>query len=223
MNSYIYLDIGNSNANWKFEDEYFEVPTSEFNLEKLPKSSKIWVSNVSSNYRIKSESSISLVKSQKRYKSLINSYLKPHLLGSDRWLAMIAAYEKNPHKSFVVLDIGTAITIDYVNNIGAHQGGLIFPGLAKISNTFDQFQIKKVVDVNELGQSTEEAWSKGTLSLIVTTLNEKIRAIKQFDPQIKILATGGGLSEIEKFFGFTYKFHKNLVLDGLELFANNVG
>jgi len=74
-----------------------------------------------------------------------------------------------------------------------------------------------------LGQSTEEAWSKGTLSLIVTTLNEKIRAIKQFDPQVKILATGGGLSEIEEYLEFTYKFHKNLVLDGLELFANNVG
>ena len=157
MDSYIYLDIGNSNAKWKFEDEYFEVPTNEFNLEKLPKSSKIWVSNVSSNFTIKSKSFISLVKSQKRYKSLINSYLPPHLLGSDRWLAMIAAYEKSPQKGFVVLDIGTAITFDYVNNIGAHQGGLIFPGLAKIRNTIDQFQIKKVGDINNLGQSTEDA------------------------------------------------------------------
>lgn len=223
MNNCVYLDIGNSNANWKFEDEYFEVPTSEFNLEKLPKTSKIWASNVSSNFTIKSKSNISLVKSHKRYKSLINSYLKPHLLGSDRWLAMIAAYEKSPQKGFLVLDIGTAITIDYVNNIGAHQGGVIFPGLAKIRNTFDQFQIKKVFDVNTLGQSTDEAWSIGTLNLIVTTVNEKIRAIKQYDPQVNILATGGGLSEIEEYFEFTYKFHKNLVLDGLELFANNVG
>jgi len=223
MDSYIYLDIGNSNAKWKFEDEYFEVPTNEFNLEKLPKSSKIWVSNVSSNFTIKSKSFISLVKSQKKYKSLINSYLTPHLLGSDRWLAMIAAYEKSPQKGFVVLDIGTAITVDYVNNIGAHQGGLIFPGLAKIRNTIDQFQIKKVGDINNLGQSTEDAWSKGTLGLIVTTVNEKIRTIKQYDPQVKILVTGGGLSEIEEYFEFTHKFHKNLVLDGLELFANNVG
>ena len=223
MNNCVYLDIGNSNANWKFEDEYFEVPTSEFNLEKLPKTSKIWASNVSSNFTIKSKSNISLVKSHKRYKSLINSYLKPHLLGSDRWLAMIAAYEKSPQKGFLVLDIGTAITIDYVNNIGAHQGGVIFPGLAKIRNTFDQFQIKKVFDVNNLGQSTEEAWSIGTLNLIVTIVNEKIRAIKQYDPQVNILATGGGLNEIEEYFEFTYKFHTNLVLDGLELFANNVG
>jgi len=223
MNNCVYLDIGNSNANWKFEDEYFEVPTSEFNLEKLPKTSKIWASNVSSNFTIKSKSNISLVKSHKRYKSLINSYLKPHLLGSDRWLAMIAAYEKSPQKGFLVLDIGTAITIDYVNNIGAHQGGVIFPGLAKIRNTFDQFQIKKVFDVNTLGQSTDEAWSIGTLNLIVTTVNEKIRAIKQYDPQVNILATGGGLNEIEEYFEFTYKFHTNLVLDGLELFANNVG
>ena len=44
MNSCVYLDIGNSNTKWKFEGEYFEIPTHKFNLDKLPKSSKIWVS-----------------------------------------------------------------------------------------------------------------------------------------------------------------------------------
>jgi len=223
MNDRVFLDIGNTNAKWKYKACYYETPSLNFTEDELPYSSEIWVSNVSSKLILNKGNNIHTVHSQASYKGLINSYKNPESLGSDRWLAMIAAYEKNPQKAFVVLDIGSAITFDYVNNIGAHQGGVIFPGLEKIRNTFDQFEITKGVDIDELGQSTKEAWSKGTLSLIVTTINEKIRAIKQYDPQVKIFATGGGLSEIEKYFDFTYSFHKNLVLDGLELFANNVG
>jgi len=223
MNDRVFLDIGNTNTKWKYKASYYETPSLNFSEVEFPYSSEIWVSNVSSKLILNKGNNLHIVHSQASYKGLINSYKNPESLGSDRWLAMIAAFENNPLKAFIVLDIGTAITFDYVNNIGSHQGGLIFPGLVKIRNTFDQFQITKGVDIDELGQSTKEAWSKGTLSLIVTTINEKIRAIKQFDPQVKIFATGGGLSEIEKHFDFTYNFHKNLVLDGLELFANNVG
>jgi len=223
MNNYIYLDIGNSNTKWKFKDSYYETLTQNFNEDELPHYSEVWVSNVSSKFILNKAKNIHIIKAQASYKGLVNSYKKPESLGSDRWLAMIAAYEKKLQSGFVVIDIGTAITIDYVNEIGAHQGGLIFPGLEKIRNTFDQFQVTKKVDIDKLGQSTKEAWSKGTLSLLITMINEKIQILKEFDPYVEILATGGGLREIEEFFDFSYNFHKNLVLDGLELFANNMG
>ena len=70
MNNCIYLDIGNSNAKWKYKDKYFKTSITKFNLDELPESSRIWVSNVSSNFVIKSKSNISLVESQKRYNLL---------------------------------------------------------------------------------------------------------------------------------------------------------
>jgi len=223
MNRSIYLDIGNSNTKWKYEDKYFDTPTNGFSLADLPDSSKIWISNVSSTLILENKPNFSIVESQKRYKSLINSYEKPNMLGSDRWLAMIAAYEMNPVKGFILVDIGTAITIDVVDNSGLHLGGVIFPGLFKIRETFDHFPISKEAKTNEISQTTKGAWSNGTLDLLVNGINRKIHDIKINKPDLDIYLTGGGVSGLEEFLGFSYVYHKNLVLDGLELFANNVG
>jgi len=222
MNNSIYLDIGNSNAKWKFKGEYFENPTNEFNLDKLPNSSILWISNVSS-FVIEDKSNITIVESQKKYKSLVNSYKEPKNLGSDRWLAMIASYELSLGEGFIVVDIGSAVTIDLVDNAGTHLGGIIFPGLLKIRNTFEYFPVEKETNEQDIAQSTMEAWSIGTLDLIVNGINQKIYELKQKIPHTKVYITGGGFADIEKFIDFPYVYHKNLVLDGLELFAHNVG
>jgi len=64
MNNCIYLDIGNSTTKWKFNETYFELPTSQFNLDKLPKSSNIVLSNVSNDVVISKKSKILVVESQ---------------------------------------------------------------------------------------------------------------------------------------------------------------
>jgi len=223
MSNFIYLDIGNSYAKWKYEGKYFQIPTSELCIDKLPRLSKIWISDVSSNIPSRTNPNILLVKSEQRYKSLINSYEKPYKLGSDRWLAMIASYEMSPDKGFIVVDIGTAVTIDVVNNSGLHIGGVIFPGLYKIRKTFDNFPVSNEIKTSIISQSTKDAWSIGTLNLVVNGINKKIHDIKVSEPDLDIYLTGGGFGELEKFLDFSYVYHKNLVLDGLELFANNVG
>lgn len=60
-------------------------------------------------------------------RTLINSYENPQALGVDRWLAMIAVFERC-HTDFMVIDAGTAITADWVNAQGVHQGGHIVAG-----------------------------------------------------------------------------------------------
>lgn len=58
-----------------------------------------------------------------------NGYEDPAQLGVDRWLAMVAAFSR--YRSAVcVVDAGTALTIDIVAADGAHQGGVIIPGIA---------------------------------------------------------------------------------------------
>jgi len=223
MNSFIYLDIGNSNTKWKYKDEYFKVATSEFSFDKLPKLSKIWVSNVSSNFLIKRKSYISIVESQKKYKSLVNSYKEPKYLGSDRWLAMMASYELSLGKGFIVVDIGSAVTIDLVDNSGLHSGGIIFPGLSKVRNTFEYFPSEEEINMEGTGQSTKEAWSIGTLGLVVSGINQKIHELQHKNPNTKIYLTGGGFEDIKKFIDFPHNYHKHLVLDGLELFASIMG
>ena len=58
-----------------------------------------------------------------------NGYRKPEKLGVDRWMAVIAAAHHHG-KPAVVMDLGTATTLDAVNQKGRHLGGLILPGPA---------------------------------------------------------------------------------------------
>jgi len=223
MSSFVYLDIGNSNTKWKYKETYFELPTSQFKLDKLPKSSKIWLSNVSRDFFIDDFSNIFVVESQRKYKSLTNSYKEPKLLGSDRWLAMIASYEKSNKSSFITIDIGSAMTIDVVDSLGNHQGGLIFPGLQKIRQSFDNFPLSDCNNIHILGDSTQEAWSIGTLALLVNSINLKVNQLMSEFIDARIFITGGGFMEVKKLLNFPYVYQKNLVLDGLEFFADNMG
>ena len=223
MNSNILVDIGNSNAKWKFNENYFQSPTTDFKFENLPECSKIWVSNVSTKLFDLNNFSTVIVESQEKYKSLTNGYSDPKSLGCDRWLGMIGSYELTRGESFILVDIGTAITIDIVNNFGIHLGGLIFPGIEKLRQTFDNFSVSSTCCINELGRSTEKAWSNGTLSLLVNTINLKIGEIREEMPNILVFITGGGYSYIQNFIDFDHFYHENLVLDGLQFYANYVG
>ncbi len=57
-----------------------------------------------------------------------NGYANPHQLGVDRWMALIAAWDRFRSAACVV-DCGTALTIDALSHDGHHLGGLIAPGL----------------------------------------------------------------------------------------------
>lgn len=57
-----------------------------------------------------------------------NLYHTPHTLGTDRLAAAIAAYNQT-HSNTLIIDIGTAITIDFVNADGQYLGGNISPGM----------------------------------------------------------------------------------------------
>ena len=64
------------------------------------------------------------------FKTLYN----PESLGVDRWLACLAAY-RIYRQGVVVIDAGTAITIDFVTSNGLHLGGYIVSGITGLSQT----------------------------------------------------------------------------------------
>jgi type III pantothenate kinase len=56
------------------------------------------------------------------------TYQPPEKLGVDRWLALLAARE-NYELPACIVDCGTALTVDLINESGYHLGGVISPGL----------------------------------------------------------------------------------------------
>ena len=218
----VFVDIGNTNTKWKSNHQYFQVKTTEFSFSMLPDADKIWVSNVSDTVQDVNQDNIFFAEVFEKYKSLTNGYELPSSLGIDRWLAMIASYEQNPNEDLLIIDIGSAVTIDIVLNSGIHMGGEIFPGLDKIRKTFPSFPVVDCSNI-ELGKNTDQAWSLGTYRMQVNAINQRVDHFSQTIPKENILVTGGGYQLLKSALNFQHRYYKNLVLDGLAYYAKYVG
>ena len=57
-----------------------------------------------------------------------NAYAEPWRLGADRWAALIGARFEHPGRALCLVAVGTALTIDLLDERGRHRGGCIIPG-----------------------------------------------------------------------------------------------
>jgi type III pantothenate kinase len=157
------------------------------------------------------------VKSTPFCAGVTNAYEKPELLGADRFLAMIAAYHL-AQKAVLVIDLGTALTVDLIDKNGMHQGGIITPGTALMRTSLKQTALIDSVHKNNtnklFGFNTQDAISCGCDNMIQTLLERYVTYARQQDSNTQIFFTGGG----SKYYNhFQATFVKDLVMDGLAL------
>jgi len=76
---------------------------------------------------------VDFIEPRQRAFGVRNAYTEPTTLGCDRWANLIAAWQ-NRRKALCVVDCGTAMTIDAIDQEGNHIGGLIIPGLHMMSS-----------------------------------------------------------------------------------------
>jgi len=155
---------------------------------------------------------------------LTNSYSTPSNMGVDRWLAMLACMQKSQNKTFLVVDIGTAMTVDAVQN-GNHLGGWIVPGLSLLKqslfkNTQRVFGNEENVGLTDFGKDTPLCVDHGCTAQILGTLFMAEKEMKKNVKNFEIFLTGGDKniflnSNIENIIEC-----ENLVLEGLTLFVD---
>lgn len=124
------------------------------------------------------------------------NYKTPHTLGLDRVAAVVGA-KVLTENNFLVIDMGTCITYDYVNDKNEYLGGAISPGFNmrfKALNTFTGKLPLIKYDENKLnliGNSTESSIVSGVYNGLK---NEILGVINQYIEQynnVKIVVTGG--------------------------------
>ena len=76
---------------------------------------------------------VHFVSSKKSELGLTNAYSEPRTMGVDRWVAMIGAWTEF-QSACLVVDAGTAVTIDAIDNDGNHLGGQILPGIGLMAS-----------------------------------------------------------------------------------------
>lgn len=136
---------------------------------------------------------------------ITNLYKTPTSLGYDRIAGVVAASSIFPGSTALVIDAGSAITYDLINDKAEFTGGNISPGAtmrAKALNSFTQKLpfIKLDEEFNLLGNSTETAINSGILNGILFEMDSYIDRLKEIYPELKVILTGGD----------TYLFDKKL-------------
>ncbi|MFC1599298.1 type III pantothenate kinase [Candidatus Omnitrophota bacterium] len=133
-----------------------------------------------------------------------NLYQRPHEVGQDRLINVFAA--KALYKNIrLVIDLGTALTFDFISSRGEYLGGLIFPGMStSLSGLLkncallpDKITLKSRVRLQ--GKSTSECVVSGIVlgySFLVGGLMGHIKKGKK--KPFKVLLTGGDCEFIKK-------------------------
>lgn len=123
---------------------------------------------------------ISFTESEKNRYGVTNSYQKPETLGVDRWLTLIGAATLYPRSSAIIIDAGTATTIDVLDENGTHQGGWILSGIDLLLSQLNQNTAKVKFEVSEtsnlsFGRSTSECVNNAAWAATVAMINLGIK------------------------------------------------
>ena len=143
-------------------------------------------------------------------------YSVPAKLGVDRWLAVLAVFQKTGRSS-VVVDAGSAVTIDLITGDGVHQGGYIVPGIRLLQDSLwkgtDQVKVEQLAcsgNIYSPATSTDDAVARGC-TLMLVTLIERLAAEHDAD----LVISGGDAMLLKVQLSAQADFYADLVLDGL--------
>lgn len=153
-----------------------------------------------------------------------NSYLAPGQLGADRWAALIAARHLHNGPCLVV-NAGTATTIDLLSADGAFEGGVILPGIdlmrrALASNTA-QLPYANAAYA-ELPRNTGSAIVSGTLEASVGAIERMFARLKDAaadKDEAMCILSGGSAAELQPLLTIPHRVVDDLVLHGLACLA----
>lgn len=159
-----------------------------------------------------------------------NQYREPETLGSDRFVAMVGARALFSDKHCIVVDCGTAVTIDGLTADGEFCGGVIIPGLRLWGDSLiqraDQLNEHRLQHPEVFARDTAQAIGSGSLYGLVGAIEGICQRMQsqletRFGPDIKVtrIVCGGDAELITEHATSGFELHPHLVLQGLARFA----
>lgn len=151
---------------------------------------------------------------------IVLDYDTPHTLGRDRIATATAAYHMDPTSPWLIVDLGTCLTVDLLVD-GVFLGGLISPGVQMRLKAMHTFTAGLPLvgfnyDVRFPGKTTEQALQVGVCQSIGYELEGYIREMTVQFPGLKIV----DCSSVKIHFGNEVKneifARSKLVLQGLK-------
>jgi type III pantothenate kinase len=157
-----------------------------------------------------------------------------HRIGIDRLLTSFAAYRRHQPAPVVVINVGTAMTVDFVQKDGTHVGGVILPGPRLMAKSLHDYTAKlPAVDIvpwlpsTFVGRNTEQAIEVGIANAVLSVAHQLVWDWVQHTGRAPwVYATGG---DVGYFRGFKFnagvagfEIDPALTLDGIRRAAEFV-
>ena len=147
---------------------------------------------------------------------------QPGKVGTDRVVSAAAAYAV-VEDAVVVADLGTAVTIDLVDESGVFQGGVICPGFeisaqALKDNTAQLPKVRVHKPSGPYGKNTADAINCGLYYSIIGAMEEIVRRYaEQIGRWPQTIITGAGAETIKDDCPFVDNYVPHLVVKGIVL------
>ena len=161
---------------------------------------------------------ITFIKSAAKQLGVVSGYRDPAQLGTDRWAGLIAAHKLSAANQ-VVVNAGTALTIDALSATGRFLGGLIVPGPALMRRSLNQGTAALRDTEGEFRAfpaSTAEAIGTGAVQAGVGAIERmaEVMADEGVSP-VRVVLSGGAATLLAPHLPLPVTLNENLVLDGL--------
>ncbi|MCG7873703.1 MAG: type III pantothenate kinase [Candidatus Thiodiazotropha lotti] len=237
----LFVDIGNTAIKWANERELQSKVVHRASSRQIPESiDRAWLDMVApsevhiasvrtsqitdrlthwiaQHWQVKARFS----KASQQELGVTTGYTSPSQLGVDRWLALLAAHHIGGGPKLVV-DCGSATTVDGVDGLGRHLGGLILPGLQLIGkclelNTDLSFG-ESGFELNGFATDTAAGIQSGAMLTHLCVVERSLQELEQrCGKTAECIITGGNADSLSAHLSATHQVIPDLVLQGLAL------
>lgn len=227
------IDAGNTRIKWTLADGQDWLRSGALPVEQaselqylfsgLDGIRQVWASNVAGEAVAQQIRNIStgtsrFIVAQEVECGVRNGYSIPAQLGSDRWAALIAAWHL-VHGACLVVNSGTATTVDALSNEGIFIGGLILPGLDLMQRSL-RCTAARLQSVQEQQReyapfplNTADALYSGALQASCGAIERQYALLAQAD--VPVVLSGGAAAVLQNHLTMPLHIVDNLVLRGL--------
>lgn len=230
------IDAGNSRIKWATVEgglwlqqnvlENAHATALNMAFSELPPPDRILVSNVAGEKMAQLLTTacaawhcpIEFIVAQITQCGVRNSYDHPAQLGSDRWAALIAAWHQ-VHASCLVVNCGTATTVDALSAEGEFLGGLILPGVNMMQSSLaaGAAQLAQTEGTwREFPRNTADAMFSGSIQATVGAIRLQFEALAMRG-NVRCLLSGGAADNVQSHLKLPLVRVDNLVLRGLQI------
>lgn len=152
-----------------------------------------------------------------------NGYDDPAQLGADRWMALLGAHHLY-RGACLVVNAGTATTVDVLDAQGIFRGGLILPGVSLMQTALARDTARLPLTAghfSRLPRNTADAIVSGCLLATTGAIRRMFETLAG-EPEALCLLSGGAASLLEPLLDLPLRRVDQLVLEGLACVANGI-